>query len=85
MSKYPVTNSQHQPEKDLYHVSTHFKKAFDRVWQEALRAAIRKFNINGSVVRATERLKDKAALFNGTTGQWFRITVRVRQGVFYYQ
>ena len=44
---------------------------------------MRKYNINSSIVRAIENLYDKAqsaVLFIGSTGKWFRITVRVRQG-----
>ena len=44
---------------------------------------MRKYNINASIIRAIENLYDKAqsaVLFNGSTGEWFRTTVRVRQG-----
>ena len=57
-----------------------FKKAFDRVWHEALWATMRKYNINASIIRAIENLYDKAqsaVLFNGSTGEWFRTTVGV--------
>ena len=72
-----------QPQQNLYHVFIDFKKAFDWVWHEALCATIRKYNINASIVRAVENLYDKdqsAVLFNGSTGEWFRTTVGVRQG-----
>ena len=42
---------------------------------------MRKYNIN--VIRAIENLYDKAqsaVLHNGSTGEWFRTTVGVRQG-----
>ena len=55
----------------------------DRVWHEVLWAAMRKYNINTSIIRAIENLYDKAqnaVLFNGSTGEWFRTTVGVRQG-----
>ena len=58
-------------------------KAFDKVWREALWATMRKYNINTSIIRAIENLYDKAqsaVLFNGSTGEWFRTTVGVRQG-----
>ena len=45
---------------------------------------MRKYNINASIIRAIEKLYDKAqsaGLFNGSTGKWFRTTVGVRQGV----
>ena len=70
-------------QQNLYHVFIDFKKAFDRVWHKALRAAMRKYNINASIIRAIENLYDKAqnaVLFNGSTGEWFRTTVGVRQG-----
>ena len=51
---------------------TDFKKAFDRVWHEALWATMRKYNINASIIRAIENLYDKAqsaVLFSGCTGE----------------
>ena len=44
---------------------------------------MRKHNINASIIRAIENLYDmaqSAVLFNGSTGEWFRTTVGVRQG-----
>ena len=44
---------------------------------------MRKYNINASIVRAIKNLYDKAqsaVLFNGSTVEWFRTTVGVRQG-----
>ena len=64
-------------------LSFYFKKAFDRAWYEALWATMRKYNINASIIRAIENLYDKvqsAVLFNGSTGEWIRTTVGVRQG-----
>ena len=72
-----------QHQQNPYNVFIDFKKAFDRVWHEALWAAMRKYNINASIIRAIENLYDKAQndfLFNGSTGEWFRSTVGVRQG-----
>ena len=72
-----------QHQQNLNHVFIDFKKAFDRVWNEALWATLRKYNINASIMRAIENLYDKAksaVLFNGSTGQWFRATVGVRHG-----
>ena len=71
-----------QHQQNLYHVFIDFKKAFDRVWHEALWATMRKYNINVSIIRAIKNLYDKAqsaVLFNGSTGEWFRTTVGVRQ------
>ena len=72
-----------QHQQNLYHVFIDFKKAFDRVWHETLWATMRKYNINASIIQAIENLYDKAqsaVLFNGSTGEWFRTTVGVRQG-----
>ena len=72
-----------QHQQNLYHVFIDFKKAFDRVWHEALWATMRKYNINASIIRAIKNLYDKAqsaVLFNGSTGEWFRNTIGVRQG-----
>ena len=71
-----------QHQQNLYHVFIDFKKAFDRVWHEALRATIRKYSINASFIRAIENLSDKAqgaVLLNGSIGEWFRTTVGFRQ------
>ena len=71
-----------QHQQNLYCVFIDFKKAFDRAWHEALWATRRKY-INASIIRAIENLYDKAqstVLFNGSTGEWFRTTVGVRQG-----
>ena len=72
-----------QHQQNLYHVFIDFKKAFDRVCHEAFWATMRKCNINASNIRAIVNLYDKAqgaVLFNGSTGEWFRTTVGVRQG-----
>ena len=78
-----IFGEKYQHQQNLYHVFIDFKKAFDRVWHEALWATMRKYNINASIIRAVENLYDKAqsaVLFNGSTGEWFRTTVGVRQG-----
>ena len=72
-----------QHQQNLYHVFTDFKKAFDSVLHEALWATMRKYNTNSCIIRTIENLYDKAqsaVLFNGSTGEWFRTTVGVRQG-----
>ena len=53
-----------QHQQNLYHVFIDFKKAFDRVWQAALWATMRKYNISAYLVRTTEQLCDKA------TNEW---------------
>ena len=72
-----------QHQQNLYHIFIDFKKAFDRVWHEALWATMWKYNIDASIIRVNENLYDKAqsaVLFNGSTGEWFRTTVGSRQG-----
>ena len=72
-----------QHQQNIYHVFIDFKKAFGRVWRKALWAALRKCSINTSIIRAIDNLYDNAqsaVLFNGSTGEWFRTTVGVRQG-----
>ena len=49
-----------QHQQNLYHIFIDSKKALDRVWHEALWATMRKYNINASIIRATENLYDKA-------------------------
>ena len=44
-----------QHQQNLYHGFIDFKKAFDRVWHEALWATMRKYNINPSIIRAIEK------------------------------
>ena len=71
-----------QHQQNLYHVFIDFKKAFDGVWHEALWATMGKYNINASIIRVIENLYDKAqsaVLFSGSTGEWFRTTIGVRQ------
>ncbi|GFS24449.1 LINE-1 retrotransposable element ORF2 protein [Elysia marginata] len=72
-----------QHQQELHHVFRDFKKAFDRVWHEALRSTMRKYNINSSFISVIENLHNKAtsAIFcNNNIGDWFRTTVWVRQG-----
>ena len=72
-----------QHQQNLYHVFIDFMKAFDRVWHEALWATMMKYNINARIIRAIENVYVKAqsvVLFNGSTWEWFRSTVGVRQG-----
>ena len=57
--------------------------AFDRVWHAALWATTKKYNISANLIQVIKNLYNKATsavLFNGSIGDWFRITVGVRQG-----
>ena len=72
-----------QHQQDLYHVFIDFKRAFDRVWHAALWATMKKYNISTNLIQVIKNLCNKATsavLFNGSTGDWFRTTVGVRQG-----
>ena len=72
-----------QHQQNLYHVFIDVKKAFDRVWHEALWATMKKYNINASIIRAIENLYDKAqsaVMFKSSIGEWCRTMVGVRQG-----
>ena len=58
-----------QHQQDLYHVFIDFKKAFDRVWQAALCATMKKYNISTNLIRVIKNLYDKATcavLFNSS-------------------
>ena len=72
-----------QHQQDLYHVFIDFKKAFDRVWHEALWATMKKYNISTNLIQVIKNLYNKATsaiLFNSSIEDWFRTTVGVRQG-----
>ena len=73
--------SQHQ--QDIFHVFIDFKKAFDRVWHDALWATMNKFNMGQKLIHTIKELYSKATsavLVQGTVGKWFRTSVGVRQG-----
>ena len=72
-----------QHQQDLYQVFIDFKKAFNRVWHEALWATMKKYNISTNLIQVIKTRYDKAPsaiLFNSSIGDWFRTTVGVRQG-----
>ena len=72
-----------QHQQDLYHVFIDFKKAFNRVWHATLWATMKKYSISINLIRINKNLFNKttsAVLFNSSIGDWFRITVGVRQG-----
>ena len=67
----------------MFHVFIDFKKAFDRVWHQALWATMHKFNINKNLIALIEELYNNATssvCLDGDIGEWFRTTVGVRQG-----
>ena len=70
-------------QQDLFHVFIDFKKAFDRVWHEALWATMKLYSINANLINIIKSLYDKASsavYMNNNIGEWFRTTVGVRQG-----
>ena len=70
-------------QQELFHVFIDFKKAFDRVWHQALWATMHKYNINKTLIALIEELYDHATssvYLDGDIGEWFRTTVGVRQG-----
>ena len=72
-----------QHQQHLYHVFIDFKKAFDRVWHAGLCATMRLYNISTNLINVIQNLYDKtttAVFFDGSTGDWFRTTVGIRQG-----
>ena len=73
--------SQHQ--QDIYHVFIDFKKAFDRVWHDALWDTMKKYNMGQKLINIIKQLYAKASsavLVQGTVGDWFHTSVGVRQG-----
>ena len=70
-----------QHQQDLYHVFIDFKKAFDRVWNAALWATKKKYNISTNLFQVIKNLYYKATsavLFNSSIGDRFRTAVGVR-------
>ena len=74
-----------QHQQDLYHVFIDFKKALNRVWQAALLATIKKYNISANLIRVIKHLHVKttsAVLFNSSISDWFRTTVESDRDVY---
>ena len=66
--------------RNLYHHFIDFRKAFDRVWQEALWATMKRHNIDHKLVDMIMALyndTENAVLINNTLGEWFTATVGV--------
>ena len=69
--------------KTLYHNFIDYRKAFDRVWQEALWAVMKKHNIDHKLVDMIMALYDdtkSTVQVDNTLTDWFKSTVGVRQG-----
>ena len=72
-----------QHQQYLYHIFNDFKKAFDRVWHEALWATMRLYSININLITVIQKLYEKATnavCFNNSIENWFKTSVGVRQG-----
>ena len=72
-----------QHQRKFYHVFVDFKKAFDRVWHEALWTTMKKFNIGQKLINTIQQLyatATSAVLVQGTIGKWFHTSIGVRQG-----
>ena len=73
--------SEHQ--KEIHYNFIDFKKAFDRVWQEALWKIMRKYDINKDLIAVIEALHNdsrSAVLIYTTLSALFPTTTGVRQG-----
>lgn len=70
-------------QKALYHNFIDFRKAFDRVWHEALFKILRRYGIQPRIVSLIESLyhdAESAVLVGTTLSDWFTTAVGVRQG-----
>ena len=60
-----------------------YKKAFDRVWHDALWATMNRYNMGQKLIQMIQQLYNKATsavLAQGKIGEWFHTSVGVRQG-----
>jgi len=67
----------------LYHNFIDFKKAFDRVWHEALLLTLKKHNIHTNLVHLIGSLYENTScgvLVDSNMGDWFHTTTGQRQG-----
>ena len=70
-------------QKKLYHIFIDFRKAFDRVWQNALWSSMKKYNIDTKLINLIQSLYEKASsavIHKGICGDWFPTKTGVRQG-----
>ena len=70
-------------QKKVFHNFIDLKKAFDRVWHEALWHTMKKHNLGQGMVKLIQELYDCAktmVLVGSTYSEWFESTVGVRQG-----
>ena len=75
-----ISEKYSQHSKPLYQVF--IKKAFDRIWNNALWSAMKIFNINLKLIESIQHIYNKtesAVYFDEKIGEWFRTTTGVRQ------
>ena len=73
--------SQHQ--QDIFHVFIDYKKAFDRVWHDALWATMKNYNMGQKLILSIQQLyknATSAVLAQGKVGEWFHTSIGVRHG-----
>ena len=78
-----ILGEKHRNRMELHHNFIDFKKAFDRVWRDALWAVMKKHLMGTGLVRTVEALytKNRNAVFtNNNTMDWFQTAGGVRQG-----
>ena len=78
-----MTEKHLQHHHDLFRNFIDFKKEFDRVLHTGLRQVLRSFNVEEELVKAIQALYENsssAVLLNSQLGEFFKSTVRVRQG-----
>ena len=78
-----ISEKYSQHSKPLYQVVIDFKKAFGRIWHNALWSAMKRFNINLKLIESIQHLYNKiesAVYFDGKIGEWFSTTTGVRLG-----
>ena len=74
-------NLHHQ--NNLIHSFIDVKKTFDRIWQAGLQQVFRSFTIDERLVEAIQAIHEHssgAVLLNKRLGEFFKITVGVREG-----
>ncbi|XP_068208249.1 uncharacterized protein [Palaemon carinicauda] len=73
--------SQHQ--QDIFNVFIDYKRAFDRVWHDALCATMNRYNMGQKLIQTIQQVYNKATsavLAQGKIGEWFHTSVGVSQG-----
>jgi hypothetical protein len=69
-----------QHQYNVFHNFIDFTKAFYRVWLDALRQTMRKYNFDINTIEGLYRMATSAVLVNNEIGPFFITTVGVRRG-----